>query len=130
MFTASANFIEKHVDLLDSDPKRFFIELWESEMSQEEAAMVVEAVYQAGLRVHEERLQAFFDIAIHQVLKFASSTTSVSAMPLHDFLYGYMYNFVGFTFAEAETFILEQAYLWKDSVKIYIRQGAPIIERI
>ena len=130
MFIASANFIEKHVDLLDSDPKRFFIELWESEVSQEEAATVADTLQTAGIDILRSQKEAMLQITNHQIDKFATATFSVSAMPLQDFLFGYLYNFAGLSSTSVYTLLLENASLWEDKVKIIHRGEIAVIERI
>lgn len=130
MFIAAQQFIEKNINLLENDSTSFFIELWESEMSQEEAANVIDTLTEAKIDISAAHTQALINIIDHQVKHFARANTGVSAMPLTDFMFGYIYNFIGYGMNDVEEVLFQNAHIWKDDVRIFLKGDMPVIERL
>jgi hypothetical protein len=125
------NFIEKHVDLLDSDPVEFFYQTWLNyTLQRSDIAYMSTMLSEAGIRdVEENRERALLKALDTQMDEFGSADGGVSAMPVYDFIQAFMDNCVGYDENYVLLFIQKHADRWDNYIELYKENNMTIISR-
>lgn len=124
-------FIEKHVDLLDSDPVEFFYQTWlDYTLQRSDIAYMSTMLSEAGIKdVEENRELALLKALDIQIEEFGSGDSGVSAMPVYDFIQAYMDNCVGYNENYVLLFIQKHAERWDNYIELYSENNMTIISR-
>ena len=124
-------FIEKHVDLLDSDPVEFFYQTWLNyTLQRSDIAYMSTMLSEAGIKdVEENRELALLKALDTQMVEFGSADGGVSAMPVYDFIQAYMDNCVGYDENYVLLFIQKHAERWYNYIELYKENNMTIISR-
>lgn len=124
-------FIEKHVDLLDSDPVEFFYQTWLNyTLQSSDIAYMSTMLSEAGIKdVEENRELALLKALDTQMEEFGSADGGVSAMPVYDFIQAYMDNCVGYGENYVLLFIQKHADRWDNYIELYKENNMTIISR-
>ena len=124
-------FIEKHVDLLDSDPVEFFYQTWLNyTLQRSDIAYMSTMLSEAGIKdVEENRELALLKALDYQIVDFGSADGGVSAMPVYDFIQAYMDNCVGYDENYVLLFIQKHAERWDNYIELYKENNMTIISR-
>ena len=124
-------FIEKHVDLLDSDPVEFFYQTWlDYTLQRSDIAYMSTMLSEAGIKdVEENRELALLKALDIQMEEFGSFDGGVSAMPVYDFIQAYIDNCVGYDENYVLLFIQKHAERWDNYIELYEENNMTIISR-
>ena len=124
-------FIEKHVDLLDSDPVEFFYQTWLNyTLLSSDIAYMSTMLSEAGIKdVEENRELALLKALDTQMEEFGFADGGVSAMPVYDFIQAYMDNCVGYHENYVFLFIQKHAERWDNYIELYTENNMTIISR-
>ena len=124
-------FIEKHVDLLDSDPVEFFYQTWLNfTLQRSDIAYLSSMLSEAGIKdVEESRELALLKALDTQMEEFGLSGEGVSAMPVYDFIQAFMDNCVGYHENYVFLFIQKHAERWDNYIELYKENNMTIISR-
>lgn len=124
-------FIEKHVDLLDSDPVEFFYQTWLNfTLQRSDIAYMSTMLSEAGIKdVEENRELALLKALDTQIEEFGLCGEGVSAMSVYDFIQAYMDNCVGYNDNYVLLFIQKHAERWDNYIELYKENNMTIISR-
>lgn len=124
-------FIEKHVDLLDSDPVEFFYQTWlDFTLQGSDIAYMSTMLSEAGIKdVEENRNLALLKALDTQIEEFGLCGEGVSAMPVYEFIQIYMENCVGYNENYVLLFIQKHADRWDNYIELYKENNMTIISR-
>lgn len=124
-------FIEKHVDLLDSDPVDFFYQTWlDYTLQRSDIAYMSTILSEASIKdVEENRELALLKAIDTQMKEFSFADGGVSAMPVYDFIQAYMDNCVGYDENYVLLFIQKHADRWSNYIELYKENNMTIISR-
>lgn len=125
-------FIESAVDVLDIDPVDFFFKAWQASIFlwREDVAYMSTMLSEAGIKdVEENRELALLKVLDTQMEKFGIADGGVSAMPVYDFIQGYMDNCVGYDENYVLLFIQKHAERWDNYIELYKENNMTIISR-
>lgn len=125
------NFLQKHKDLLNHDLAKFFYETFDSLLYSEEINILAYMLDSAGVTgVDDAREKALEQLILEKTQLFGQSTgAGVYAMPLDDFIMGYLDERVGFNKRVTTDIILKYKNLWDPYVSIYKEDGIYIISK-
>ena len=124
-------FIEKHVDLLDSDPVEFFYQTWLNyTLQRSDIAYMSAMLSEAGIKdIEENRELALLKALDNQMEEFGFANGGISAMPVYDFIQAYMDNCVGYDENYVLLFIQKHAERWDNYIELYKENNMTIISR-
>ena len=124
-------FIEKHVDLLDSDSVEFFYQTWlDYTLQRSDIAYMSTMLSEAGIKdVEENRELALLKALDTQMEEFGLADGGVSGMPVYDFIQAYMDNCVGYDENYVLLFIQKHADRWDNYIELYKENNMTIISR-
>lgn len=125
-------FIEKHVDLLDTDPVEFFYQAWLSSntLGQADVAYMSAILAEAGIEnINDNRDLALLKALDTQIKEFGLASDGVSAMPVYEFILAYMDNCVGYNENYMLLYIQKHASRWDNYIKLYKENNMTIISR-
>lgn len=126
-------FIERYIDLLDTNPQEFFLRAWEeNKMDRREVSYMCAILYEAGIPsddINSWREAALLQILDTQISDWALADGGVSGMPVYEFIEVFLDNCVGFD----ENYILlcmkKNASRWNKWAHIYMLHDMTVIER-
>lgn len=125
-------FIEHTVDILEADPVDFFFKAWQASniLWREDVAYMSTMLSEAGIEdVEENRELALLKALDTQIEVFTSDDSSISAMPVYDFIQAYMDNCVGYHENYVFLFIQKHADRWDNYIELYEENNMTIISR-
>ena len=125
-------FIEKHVDLLDTDPVEFFYQSWlaSTTLGQPDVAYMSAILAEAGIEnINDNRDLALLKALDTQMEEFGFADGGVSAMPVYDFIQAYMDNCVGYNENYVLLFIQKHCDRWDNYIELYVENNMTIISR-
>lgn len=125
-------FIESTVDVLDTDPVDFFFKAWQASniLWREDVAYMSTMLSEAGIKdVEENRELALLKALDTAMDEFASDDSSISSMPVYDFIQAYMDNCVGYEENYVLLFIQKHAERWDNYIELYKENNMTIISR-
>lgn len=115
MDTNIKHFIEKYIELLDTNPTEFFVKSYIESMPREDVGYMSVLLSDAGIdsnEITEWRHNALYQIIDTQISTWYSSTGGVSAMPLYDFISAFLDNCIGFSENYVLLFMLKNTHRW------------------
>ena len=133
MIKVVKEFIEQHIELLDKNPQEFFLKAWEENtLDRGDVGYMSAILYEAGIPsddINSWREDALIDVLDICIDEFATDDSSISAMPVYDFIQVYMDNCVGYDENYVLLFIQKHAERWDNYVELYVENNMTIISR-
>lgn len=134
MIKVVQEFIEHHVDLLDTNPQEFFLRAYEeNKMDSSDVGYMCAILYAAGISaddINEWRDGALLQILDTQISDWAIADGGVSSMPVYDFIKVFLDNRVGYDANYVFLFIEKHIERWDNYAQVYKENNMTIIERI
>ena len=125
-------FIEKYVDLLDTDPVEFFYQSWlaSTTLGQPDVAYITAILAEAGIEnIDDNRELALLKALDTSIEEFTSDDSSIRSMPVYDFIQVYMDNCVGYNENYVLLFIQKHADRWDNYIELYKENNMTIMSR-
>ena len=126
-------FIENHIDLLDTNPQEFFLRSWEEDkLDRSDVVYMSTLLSDAGIPyedINEWRENALLQILDTQISDWAIADGGVSSMPVYYFIEDFLDNCVGFEENYVLLFIEKHAERWDNYAKVYKENNMTIIAR-
>ena len=133
MIKVVKEFIEQHIELLDKNPQEFFLKAWEENtLDRGDVGYMSAILYEAGIPsddINSWREDALIDVLDICIDEFATDDSSISAMPVYDFIQVYMDNCVGYDENYVLLFIQKHAERWDNYIELYVENNMTIISR-
>ena len=133
MIKVVKEFIEQHIELLDKNPQEFFFRAWkENILDRADVGYMSAILYEAGISsddINSWREGALIDVLDTCMDEFASDDSSISSMPVYDFIQAYMDNCVGYNENYVLLFIQKHAERWDNYIELYKENNMTIISR-